>query len=52
MDKENIQTASTGTSLRGLSIGGMNMGYRKVGYAEQIWYIIKYKLQERFRKRK
>ena len=36
----------------GFSIGGMNMGYRKVGYAEQVWYIIKYKLQECFRRKK
>ena len=35
----------------GFSIGG-NMGYRKVGYAEQVWYIIKYKLQELLRRKK
>ena len=27
------------------------MGYRKVSYIEQVWYIIKYKLGERFRRR-
>ena len=27
------------------------VGYRKVGYLEQVWYIIKYKLGERFRRR-
>ena len=26
------------------------MGYRKVSYAEQIWYIIRYKLRELLRK--
>lgn len=28
------------------------MGYRKIGYAEQVWYILKYKLRELFHKRK
>jgi len=27
------------------------MGYRKVGYLEQLWYILKYKLGELFRRR-
>jgi hypothetical protein len=31
--------------------GGVNMGYRKVGYLEQIWYVIKYKMRELFRRR-
>ena len=26
------------------------MGYRKVSYPEQIWYILRYKLREFFRK--
>ena len=26
------------------------MGYRKVSYLEQIWYILRYKLREFFRK--
>jgi len=26
------------------------MGYRKVSYAEQIWYIIRYKIRELLRK--
>lgn len=26
------------------------MGYRKVSYAEQIWYIVRYKLQQLLRK--
>ena len=26
------------------------MGYRKVGYLEQIWYILRYKLRQFFRK--
>ena len=28
------------------------MGYRKISYAEQVWYILKYKLRELFLKRK
>ena len=28
------------------------MGYRKVSYAEQIWYIVRYKLQQLLRKEK
>lgn len=28
------------------------MGYRKISYAEQVWYILKYKLHELFHKRK
>lgn len=28
------------------------MGYRKVGYLEQIWYMLRYKLGELFRRRK
>jgi len=28
------------------------MGYRKISYAEQVWYILKYKLRELFHKRK
>ena len=31
--------------------GVLYMGYRKVGYLEQVWYIIKYKLGELFRRR-
>nr|DAL73543.1 MAG TPA: hypothetical protein [Caudoviricetes sp.] len=27
------------------------MGYRKVGYMEQLWYILKYKVRELFRRR-
>ena len=27
------------------------MGYRKVGYLEQAWYILKYKLDQLFRRR-
>lgn len=26
------------------------MGYRKVGYLEQVWYILRYKLRQLFRK--
>ena len=26
------------------------MGYRKVGYLEQVWYILRYKLRQIFRK--
>lgn len=26
------------------------MGYRKVSYAEQIWYIVRYKLRQLLRK--
>ena len=40
-----------GHPCRGFSIGG-NMGYRKVGYAEQVWYIIKYRLRELFHRKK
>ena len=32
------------------AIGGFVMGYRKVSYLEQIWYILRYKLREFFRK--
>ena len=28
------------------------MGYRKVSYAEQIWYIVRYKLRQLLRKEK
>ena len=28
----------------------MCVGYRKVSYMEQIWYILRYKLQQLFRK--
>lgn len=28
------------------------MGYRKVSYAEQIWYIVQYKLRQLLRKEK
>ena len=35
------------SALRGV----YDMGYRKVGYMEQIWYILKYKFTQRFRKR-
>lgn len=28
------------------------MGYRKVSYAEQIWYIVRYKLRKLLRKEK
>ena len=54
MDKENKD------SLRGdlpaeafLMLGERRscMGYRKVGYLEQLWYILKYKLGELFRRR-
>lgn len=31
--------------------GVVQMGYRKVGHLEQVWYIIKYKLGEVFRRR-
>ena len=31
--------------------GVVAVGYRKVGYLEQVWYIIKYKLGELFRRR-
>ena len=27
------------------------MGYRKVGYMEQLWYILKYKVRQLFRRR-
>ena len=27
------------------------MGYRKVGYLGQVWYIVKYKLGQLFRRR-
>ena len=27
------------------------LGYRKVGYLEQVWYVIKYKLGDLFRRR-
>ena len=43
-----------GVILRGFHYaaeGGNRMGYRKVGYLEQCWYIIRYWLQERFRRR-
>jgi len=26
------------------------MGYRKVGYMEQLWYVLRYKLRQFFRK--
>ena len=26
------------------------MGYRKVGYMEQLWYVLRYKLRQLFRK--
>lgn len=35
----------------GFSIGGI-MGYRKVSYAEQVWYILKYKLRQLITRRK
>jgi len=43
-----------GEILQGFSYarkGVVQMGYRKVGYLEQVWYIIKYKLGEVFRRR-
>jgi len=44
-------TASAGNPCRGFFYGGI-MGYRKISYAEQVWYILKYKLRELFHKRK
>ena len=40
-----------GHPCRGFFYGGI-MGYRKISYAEQVWYILKYKLRELFHKRK
>ena len=51
MDTENTDGLHRDTPCGGFSIGG-NMGYRKVTYTEQLWYIIKYKLQQVFRRRK
>lgn len=51
MDTENTERPPQGLPCGGFSIGG-NMGYRKVTYTEQLWYIIKYKLQQVFRRRK
>ena len=51
MDTENTERPPQGHPCGGFSIGG-NMGYRKVTYTEQLWYIIKYKLQQVFRRRK
>jgi len=51
MDTENTDGLRRDYPCGGFSIGG-NMGYRKVTYTEQLWYIIKYKLQQVFRRRK
>ena len=51
MDTENTAGLHRDTPCGGFSIGG-NMGYRKVTYTEQLWYIIKYKLQQLFHRKK
>lgn len=51
MDTENTDGLRRDHPCGGFSIGG-NMGYRKVSYTEQLWYIIKYKLQELLRRKK
>lgn len=28
------------------------MGYRRVGYLEQLWYILKYLVKQKFRRKK
>ena len=28
----------------------VDVGYRKVGYMEQLWYVLRYKLRQLFRK--
>jgi hypothetical protein len=48
-----IQNGLTGAISWGLSYVQTEvipMGYRKVSYAEQIWYIVRYKLQQLLRK--
>lgn len=51
MDTENTERPPQGHPCGGFSIGGI-IGYRKISYAEQVWYILKYKLRELFHKRK
>lgn len=52
--KENTEQPSQEQSCGGFSYAQMeviDVGYRKVGHLEQVWYIIKYKLGELFRRR-
>lgn len=54
-----IMRGKYGTASREQSCGAflmpgkecLCMGYRKVSYIEQVWYIIKYKLGELFRRK-
>lgn len=54
MAKENTERPSWEQSCEGFSYaqkGVVTVGYRKVGYLEQVWYILKYKLGNRKRRR-
>ena len=51
--KENTERPSWEKSCEGFSNAQTEvipMGYRKVSYAEQIWYIVRYKLRQLLRK--
>ena len=52
--RKRIQNGLMGAIPWGFSYaqkGVLCMGYRKVGYLEQVWYILKYKLGNRKRRR-
>lgn len=54
MTKENTERPSWEQSCEGFSYaqkGVVTVGYCKVGYLEQVWYILKYKLGNRKRRR-
>lgn len=54
MDKENTESLRGDLPAEAFLMPGERrscMGYRKVGYLEQLWYILKYKLGELFRRR-
>ena len=54
MDKENKDSLRGDLPAEAFLMPGERrsyMGYRKVGYLEQLWYILKYKLGELFRRR-